>query len=444
MNKKRIIIVGGGFAGINTALKLKKADCEVLLIDKSNHHLFQPLLYQVATATLSEKDIAISLREVFAHQQNTQVIMGQVKTIDKETKTITLGNGDQFIYDYLVMATGARHCYFGNHQFEKYAPGLKTLKDALNIREHLLTSFEKAERLDSIAESHKYLTFCIVGAGPTGVEMAGTISEFIKRTLKKNFRNLQIEKAKVILIEGCDRVLPPFAKKLSERTKKDLEKLGVTVLLNQTVSNINEDGLQVGNTFIECKNVIWAAGNEVNPIIKSITQNCDRQGRAIVEQDLSIQGSPEIFVIGDCSHYKTKKGVVLPGIAPVAIQQGNYVGKLLEKEIKKGACPEKRDSSFKYFDKGSLATIGAFKAVGSFRGVKFTGIIAWSIWAFVHIAYLIGYRNRLSVMLEWAMHYLTGKRGARIIHATIDEKLPQKRHGNTAMAIKESAKDKKV
>ena len=424
--KKRVIVIGGGFAGINAALKLKRANCELLIIDKSNHHLFQPLLYQVATATLSPKDIAISLREVFAHQKNAQVIMGEVKNIDRDKKSLTLGNGDEFQYDYLVVATGARHCYFGNEKFKAFAPGLKTLKDALNIREHILTSFEKAERLNSISDSAKYLTFCVVGAGPTGVEMAGTIAEFIKRTLKKNFRHIQMDKAKVILIEGCDRVLPPFAQQLSERTKKDLEKLGVTVLLKQIVSDISEDGIQVGKTFIPCKNVIWAAGNEVNPIIKSLTDDCDKQGRAKVTGDLSLEKNPEIFIIGDCSHFKTKKGVVLPGIAPVAIQQGRFVGKLLAKECSQESKNKRRDKGFIYFDKGSLATIGAFKAVGSFRGINFTGLIAWGIWAFVHIAYLIGFRNRLSVLLEWALHYLTGKRGARIIHGSIDEKLPQK------------------
>lgn len=431
MNRKKLIIIGGGFAGINVCLSLKKADIDIILIDKKNHHLFQPLLYQAATATLSPRDISIPLREVTANQSNTTVIMGEVVNINKETRCVYLGNGDCFQYDYLIIAIGAKHSYFGNDHWEPLAPGIKTLKDALTIREHILTSFEKAERLDSIAESYKYLTFVIVGGGPTGVEFAGTIAELIRKTMRKNFRRIRTEKARVFLIEGSDRVLPPFHPKLSARTKKDLEKLGVNVLTNRIVTNITEDGVEVGDTFIEAKNVIWAAGNRVPPLIDTLGGEQDRAGRIIVEKDLTLPGHPEIFILGDAAHYKTEKGKILPGVATVAIQEGRFVGKLLKKEFKKGGDPKHRKAAFKYFDKGNLATIGSFKAVGSLGRFRFTGIIAWFVWAVVHVAYLVGFRNRLSVMLEWVIHHMTGARSSRIIHETIDEKLPRREDQDT-------------
>lgn len=426
MDLKKLIIIGGGFAGLNVALKLKKAPVEITLIDKKNHHLFQPLLYQAATATLSGKDICVPFREIFAKQSNMLVIMGEVVSIDKEARTVTLGNGDKFAYDYLVVAIGARHSYFGNDQWEKFAPGIKTLSDAIDIREHLLTSFEKAERLDSISETYKYLTFVIVGGGPTGVEFAGTIAELINKTMRRNFRRICTERARVFLIEGTDRILPPFHPKLSERTKKDLEKLGVTVLTNCIVTDINADGVQIGNTFIESKNVIWAAGNTIPPVVNTLKSEQDRQGRVIVEKDLSLPGHSEIFVIGDACHYQTKKGKPLPGVATVALQQGRFVGNLLRSELKKNRPPKSRRIGFKFFDKGNLATIGSGKAVGSIGKFRFTGLFAWLIWGYVHIAYLIGFRNRLSVMFEWALHHLTGARSSRIIHGSIDEKLPRR------------------
>jgi len=426
MNLKKLIIIGGGFGGLNVALKLKNAPVEITLIDKKNHHLFQPLLYQTATATLSEKDISLPFREIFAKQSNTSVIMGEVVSINKKAHSVTLGNGDKLNYDYLVVAVGARHSYFGNDHWETFAPGIKTLLDALNIREHLLTSFEKAERLDSISETYKYLTFVIVGGGPTGVEFAGTIAELINKTMRRNFRRIRTERARVFLIEGADRVLPPFHPKLSMRTKKDLEKLGVTVLTNRIVTDINEDGVQIGDTFIESKNVIWAAGNTIPKVVNTLDAKQDRQGRVIVEKDLSLPNHNEIFVLGDACHFQNKKGKPLPGVATVALQQGRFVGNLLKKELKKKHPPKARKIGFKYFDKGNLATIGSGKAVGSMGKFRFTGLFAWLIWGFVHVAYLIGFRNRLSVMFEWALHYLTGARSSRIIHGSIDEKLPKK------------------
>jgi len=426
MNRKRLIIIGGGFAGVNVIRKLKHSNVDITLIDKRNHHLFQPLLYQAATATLSARDICIAFREMFAKQKNTTVIMGEAVTVNKEEKYVVLGNGDKLSYDYLIVAIGSKHSYFGNDRWESLAPGIKTISDALNIREHILMAFEKAERLDSISETYKYLTFVIVGGGPTGVEFAGSIAELINKTMKRNFRRIRTEEARVILIEGLDRILPPFPPKLSARTKKDLEKLGVTVLNNKIVTDITPEGVQIGDTFIEAKTVIWAAGNAIPPFAKTLGVAQDKQGRVLVQNDLSIEGHPEIFVLGDAAHFECPKGKILPGVATVALQQGRFIGKLLRKELKHEHIPKHRSSKFKYFDKGSLATIGSGKAVGYFRGIQFTGLIAWIIWAIVHIAYLIGFRNRISVMLEWFIHHVTGTRASRIIHGTIDENLPRR------------------
>jgi NADH dehydrogenase len=426
LNRKKLIVIGGGFAGLNLIQSLKKAPIDILLIDKSNHHLFQPLLYQVATATLSPRDISVAFREICAKQDNTSVIMGEVVEIKKEEKKVILGNGDTFDYDYLAICVGSRHSYFGHDEWEKYAPGIKTITDALKIREHILTSFEKAERLDSLSETHKYLTFVIVGAGPTGVEFAGTIAELIKKTMHKNFRRIRTEKARVFLVEAFDRVLPTFHPKLSERTKKDLEKLGVTILTKHAVTDITEDGVRLGDTFIECKNVIWAAGNSIPKVVKTLNVPSDKQGRVFVEKDLSIKEHPEIFVLGDASHFETKLGTPLPGVATVAVQQGRYLGALIKEEIKKKKIPKHRQNGFKYFDKGNLATIGSGKAVGNIGNFLLTGFIAWIIWAVVHVAYLCGYRNRMSVMLEWTIHHLTGARSSRIIYSNIDENLPKR------------------
>jgi NADH:ubiquinone reductase (H+-translocating) len=425
-SRKKLIVIGGGFAGLNLIQSLKKTPIDITLIDKRNHHLFQPLLYQVATATLSPRDICSSFREICAKQENTTVIMGEVSEINKREKKVILGNEDSFDYDYLAVAVGSKHSYFGNDQWEKFAPGIKTITDALKIREHILTSFEKAERLDSLTETPKYLTFVIVGGGPTGVEFAGTIAELIKKTMHRNFRRIRTEKARVFLVEAFERLLPPFHPKLSERTKIDLEKMGVTVLTCHAVTDINEDGVRLGDIFIESKNVIWAAGNTIPELVKTLGVEQDKQGRVFVEKDLSIKDHPEIFVLGDAAHLKSKKGNLLPGVATVALQQGRFLGALLKEEISKRKVPKHRQKGFKYFDKGSLATIGTGKAVFSIGKFNCGGILAWLIWAFVHVAYLNSFRNKLSVLLEWTIHHITGARSSRIIHSTIDEKLPKR------------------
>ena len=423
MRKKKLIIIGGGFAGINACKALKKADLDITLIDKKNHHLFQPLLYQAATATLSPRDISVSLREIFARQKNTTVLMGEVTSINKEKKEITLENGDLVHFDTLIVAIGARHSYFGNSQWERYAPGIKTIKDSLLIRNHILTAFERAEREHFTSKRQRFLNFVIVGAGPTGVEFAGTIAELLKTTLKRNFRHINPHKANIYLIEGADRPLPPFPEKLSNYTKKTLEKMGVKILTKTFVTEINEFGVKMGDKFIESNNIIWAAGNTVSQMLESLNSERDRSGRVIVQDDLSIPEHKNIFVLGDAASFTTKKGVNLPGVATVAIQQGAYVGKLINQELKNNT---KRRYPFKYFDKGSLATIGTGKAVASVRGFNFKGISAWVVWGFVHVAYLIGFRNRLSVMFEWALHHLTGARAARIIHGSYGDDLPKK------------------
>lgn len=417
----KVVIIGGGFGGLNVAQALKKTRLDVLVIDKTNHHLFQPLLYQVASAALSPGEIAIPIREILRKNENTSVIMGEVVQVDKKNRRLTLANNETIDYDYLVLAVGARHSYFGNPQWEKHAPGLKTIKDALKIREEILVSFEKAELLDNIKEAAKYLNFVIIGGGPTGVEMAGAIAEIAHKTMFKNFRRIKPEKSKIYLIEAGPHILPMYPSSLSQRAKKDLEKLGVCVMEGKKVTLVNEEGVQVDETFYPCKNVIWAAGNQASTLLKTLDVPLDRQGRVIVQPDLSIPNHPEIFVIGDAACAIGKDEKPLPGIAPVAIQEGKYVSRIIKNKV-----PGEKRRPFKYFDKGSMATIGKAKAIAMVGKLKFTGIIAWLMWCFIHIAYLIGFRSRLSVMVEWSLFYLTGQRGARLIYNSIENQPPKK------------------
>lgn len=415
MAKSKVIIIGGGFGGLNAAKALKKADVDILLIDKTNYHLFQPLLYEVATAALSPGEIATPLREILRHQENVSVIMGEVANINTHEKQVILSNQAWFEYDYLIVATGARHSYFGNDQWETFAPGLKTIPDALSIREQILISFEKAERAD-FGDILPYLTFVIIGGGPTGVEMAGAIAEIAYKTMFKNFRKINPKKAQIFLIEACPSILPSYPERLSKRAKKDLEKLGVRVLNNTKVTNIDSKGVQVEDSFIASKNVIWAAGNQASNLLTCLNTPLDRPGRVIVASDLSLPHFPEVFVIGDAAHveYKNK---LLPGIAPVAIQQGRYVAKIIAQDLAKD-----NRKPFKYFDKGSMAVIGKAKAIAFIGKLQFTGFIAWLMWAFIHLVYLIGFRDRFVVLIEWVMTLISGKRGVRLIYnRSIDE-----------------------
>ncbi len=411
MAHTKVVILGGGFGGLNAAKALGNAKLDVWLIDQTNHHLFQPLLYQVASAALSPGDIAVPIREILSNYENITVIMGEVVKIDKDAKVVVLRNGDHIGFEYLIIATGARHSYFGRDEWEALAPGLKTLNDALKIRERILISFEKAERCDSISEAKKYLNFVIIGGGPTGVEMAGAIAEIAYETMLKNFRRIDVTKTKIYLIEGSPHILPVYPERLSEKAKHYLERMGVQVITGKRVTDITSEGAKVENTFIPAHNIIWAAGNQASAVLQTLDVPLDRQGRVIVESDLSIPDHPHIFVIGDAACAMDEKGKPLPGLAPVAVQQGRYVAMLLRKRMAKSERPP-----FRYFDKGSMATIGKTKAIGVFGKIQFSGFFAWLAWCFVHVLYLIGFRNRFTVLSQWLFSYFTSRRGARLIY----------------------------
>lgn len=424
MAHTKAVILGGGFGGLNAAKALGNSKLDVWLIDKTNHHLFQPLLYQVASAALSPGDIAVPIREILSPYENITVLMGEVTQIDKEAHQIVLRNGDKIGYEYLIVALGARHSYFGNDSWEPFAPGLKTLNDALNIRERILVSFEKAERCDSISEAKKYLNFVIIGGGPTGVEMAGAISEIAYETMLKNFRRIDTKKTKIYLVEGSPHILPVYPERLSLKAQKYLESFGIQIITGKRVTNVSKEGVTIENMFIATENVLWAAGNQASPILKTLNVPLDRQGRVQVAADLSIPDHPEIFCIGDAACCMDLKGKPLPALAPVAVQQGRYLGDILRKRL-----PQKERPPFRYLDKGTMATIGKTKAVGVFGKIQFSGLIAWFAWCFVHIFYLVGFRNRLVVLTQWLFSYYSSQRGARLIYRStesIDEIHPDK------------------
>ncbi|MFO7448140.1 MAG: NAD(P)/FAD-dependent oxidoreductase [Ignavibacteriaceae bacterium] len=408
MENKKVVIIGAGFGGLLAAQQLKNSEYDITIVDKTNYHLFQPLLYQVATAALSPGDIAFPIRSIFSGNKNVKVLMGEVININKEKKIVEL-NEIKLPFDYLIIATGARHSYFGNNEWEHYAPGLKTIHDALFIREKILRSLEEAEKCNP-EHYQRYLTYIIIGGGPTGVEMAGAIAEIAKKAWLQDFRNIDASKTQVYLVEALPRILTTYPEELSNAAREQLEEIGVKVLLNTKVTDVNEKGIQVGDKFIESANIIWAAGNVVSPLLKSLNVELDRAGRVLVNSDLSISGSPDIFVIGDAAAYKLDDGSFLPGIAPVAMQQGRFVSKLLKEK----QPPGKRDK-FKYNDRGIMATIGRAKAIAFIKGFKLTGFFAWAAWSFVHIMFLIGFRNRIRVMMEWAWYYITFRHGIRLI-----------------------------
>ena len=406
---KNIVIIGAGFGGLTVAKELAKKEFEITLIDKTNHHLFQPLLYQVATAALSPADIAIPIRSVFSENKNVEVLLGEVKSIDREKKKVYF-NGSELDYDYLVIATGSRHSYFGKDEWEKYAPGLKTLNDALKIREKILLSLEAAELEKDPVRKQKYLNFVIIGGGPTGVELAGAISEIVNKNLIPDFRNIDAKMTKVYMIEALPNILSSYPEKLSQKALEDLKKLEVEVILKERVTEINENGVKLSNRFIESKNILWAAGNQTLPLVKNLGVETDKLGRVLVNNDLSIAGEKNIFVIGDTAAAKNEKGENLPAIAPVAIQQAKYVAKVISNDLM-----EKPHKKFRYKDRGTMATIGKAKAVALIKGLKLTGLIAWLAWSLVHVLFLISFRNKLRVMSEWMWHYLTNRPGIRLI-----------------------------
>jgi NADH dehydrogenase len=414
----RVAIVGGGFGGLYAAKELGRLPgVQVTLIDKRNFHLFQPLLYQVATGTLSPADISSPLRGILSGNKNTSVLLDEVVDLDPAQQTLVL-RGGELVYDTLVVATGVSHHYFGNDHWKPTAPGLKTVEDALEMRRRIFMAFEAAEKETDPQQRQAWLTFVIVGGGPTGVELAGAIAELARNTLKQDFRNIDTTEARILLLEGLDRVLPPYPPELSAKAAEALENLGVTVCTKTLVTNIAGTLITANQgdavKEIASRTILWAAGVKASAMGKVLEQRTgatlDRVGRVIVEPDLSIAGHPNIFVVGDLSHYAHQDGKPLPGVAPVAMQEGKYVAKLIKERLRGAEL-----APFRYEDGGSLAVIGQNKAVADLGKVKFSGPIAWFIWVFAHIYYLIEYDNKLIVMLQWGWNYFTRNRGARLI-----------------------------
>lgn len=410
MKRPEVLILGGGFGGLKAARALKNAEVNLTLVDKTNHHLFQPLLYQVATCALSTRDIAFPIREILKHQSNTKVIMDEAVKIDPDQKIVHFESGRELKFDVLIVAIGAHFSYFGHDDWKPFAPGLKTIEDAQVIRNNILKAYEKAEVSTDPKEIEKLLTFIVIGGGTTGVELAGAIAEIARKTLSKNFRHIDPKGTKVYLIEMKDHILPTYPADLGEHAKEDLEQMGVTVKTGTAVDEIHEDGVETSEGKICSENVIWAAGNQAPKLLEDLKAPLDQQKRVLVEEDLSIPGYPEIFVIGDAAHVDDESGAILPGLAPVAIQQGQYVGKLIARGL------DKKRKPFRYKDRGIMATIGKAKAVAVIGDKHFTGLFAWLLWSLVHITFLVGFRNRFIVMLEWLFWYITEKRGSRLIH----------------------------
>lgn len=411
--RKTVIVVGGGFAGMAaTKVLCRGNDLRIILIDRKNHHLFQPLLYQVATAGLSESDIASPIRGIFSSFLNVEVLLGEVISIDRQSREILLASRERMSYDYLVLAAGADKNYFGHPEWEKFAPSLKTLEDAVEIRRRLLMSYESAETSKSPEERRAFLTYVIVGGGPTGVELAGAISEIAHNTLKRDFRNIDPTKSEIYLLEAGPRILNSFIPRLSERAKKDLTQMNVKVLENTRVTAIGEDFVQTTKQIFKTRNIIWTAGVRASSMGALLETRLDPQGRVMVGEDLSIPEDPRVFVVGDLAHYQSPKHGVLPGLAPVAMQEGRYVGELILQEIEDPGRPRR---PFRYFGKGNLATIGRKKAVVEFGPIRGGGFGAWLLWLAVHIVYLIGFRNKAIVLFQWAWSYFTFNKGARVI-----------------------------
>ncbi|HYH09877.1 MAG TPA: NAD(P)/FAD-dependent oxidoreductase [Thermoanaerobaculia bacterium] len=415
MSRPQIVIVGGGFAGLYTARGLKDVEADVTIVDRHNYHLFQPLLYQVAMAGLNPSDIAAPIRGILRRQKNVSVILAEVRAVDTAQKRVQFADGGSLPYDFLVLATGATHSYFGHTEWERVAPGLKTIDDALEIRRRVLLAFEAAERESDPAVQQALLTFVVIGAGPTGVELAGALSEIARQTLVRDFRHFHPESARVILLEGKERVLPPYPADLSEKARKQLVDLGVEVITNAVVTEVTERHVTFGERTIETRTVLWGAGVQASPLAKTLGVPLDRAGRVLVEPDLSIPGHKEVFVLGDLAAAKQRDGSFVPGVAPAAIQAGQHMARNLERAV--AGQPTR---PFVYKDKGSLATIGRAAAVADFGRVRFGGFMAWMAWLLIHIFFLIGFRNRFLVITQWAWAYLTYQRGARLI--TADEK----------------------
>ena len=430
-----VVVIGGGFGGVAAVQELAKAPVNVVLIDKENHHLFQPLLYQVATSVLPTSNIAFPIRRIFRKQANAYVFNDEVVSIDCAARRITFSNKRSARFDYLILAAGANSSYFGNDQWAPFAPGMKTLDDAMIIRNKILRAFEDAEAETNPVALREHLTFIVVGGGATGVELAGAIKELGVDSISKDYRRFNAKNARVILIEAGDRLLPSMSESSSHAALKALETIGVEIRLNQSVTHVDETGVVVNGETIRANTIVWSAGVKASSLGASLGAKLDRNGRVLVEPDCSVMGAPNVFVIGDMASMKcAKTGHSVPGVAPAATQMGQFVAKIIAREVRAGVSKTKSNAAnttsnlnttngaqimergkFEYFDKGSMATIGRAKAVAEVAGLKFHGLIAWLAWLFVHLILLVGFNNRILVFMSWAISYITFSKGSRII-----------------------------
>jgi NADH dehydrogenase len=418
-NNPKVVIIGGGFGGMYAARILTNQPVDVTLVDLTNHHLFQPLLYQVATAMLSPADIAQPIRAILRDAKNISVVMGRVEKIDTAAK-IVYTHGSQYPYHYLILAAGARHSYFGNDHWEAFAPGLKNLSDALELRRRILNSFEIAETTTDPEIQRAAMTFVVIGAGPTGVEMAGSISELAKRTIVHDFRNIQTQHARIVLLDAAPKVLPTFDESLCASALKQLEKLDIEVKVGTKVLGVTSEGVQLEGEFIRARTVVWAAGNAASPLAKQLGET-DRQGRIIVNEDLSIPAHPEIFAIGDVANFSHQGGKPLPGIAPFAMQTGEHAARnIIARALGSPTKP------FKYWDKGSMATIGRNKAIADLKVIKLSGFLAWLSWLLIHLLFIVELRNRILIFFQWAWSYITYTHGARLSYRGFRPAVPPK------------------
>jgi NADH dehydrogenase len=417
MNSKeapRVVIVGAGFGGLNAARALASAPVQIIVIDRKNHHTFQPLLYQVATAGLSPGEIAAPIRSILSRHKNVEVLMAEVTGFDLKRRLVETPEL-QIPYDYLIVAAGSSHAYFGHDDWELFAPGLKTIEDALEIRRRVLLAFELAERQAAAGRASEPVNFVVVGAGPTGVELAGTLAEISRHALAHEFRSIDPKRTHILLVEGGPRVLPAYAEDLSRSAQEQLQRLGVEVRTSAMVTKVEAGAIHIGGNHMQATAILWAAGVAASPLGRKLGAALDRAGRVLVQPDLSLPAHSEVFVIGDLAALKDEHGKMLPGVAPVAIQQGRFVAQLIRSEIASRPSTQSARASFHYWDKGSLATIGRAAAVAEFGKIHISGFMAWLAWLFVHILFLIGFRNRLLVFIQWAWSYVTYERGARLI-----------------------------
>ena len=415
-NRKRVLILGAGFGGLEAAKRLARLPVDVTVVDRQNHHLFQPLLYQVATAGLSAPEVAAPIRKVLGRYPNVRVVLDECVSVQLQQRQVTLKHSGLLDYDYLILAVGARTQYFGNDHYESFAPGLKSLDDATRIRHNVLLAFEEAERASDPEDIQRLTRIVVVGGGPTGVELAGAFAELSKRVLAKDFRNIDPHASQVILLEVGDRILGAFDPSLSEKAKRQLETLGVEVRLNQTIRNIEEECVELEGETIAAANILWGAGVAGSPLANTLGVKLDRANRIEVNPDLSVPDFPEVFAIGDLASLVDRNGIRVPGVSPAAMQMGRHAASLIADELKTGNVRQPTErTAFAYFDKGMMATIGRSRAVAQMGKLKFDGFLAWLAWLGVHLIFLIDFRNRIAVLLQWFYSYINYKRGARII-----------------------------